>query len=357
MKSTSDSTKTATVAANPVFKTFGEVFADGSLIEVVRSAAGDLNLLFWDGQSLLIAPQVEHGGRIYQVQELSASMMQATRLPRGCERYGTDLQLFAELRDGFEERLAFSRSLAEVCTFWVLSTWFSDCVLNPPSLWASGADIDVAADFIALLHCICRRGIKLTGVTRAGFLALPLGFRQSLLVHQPALPRGLQALWCESNFRGLVVPGSKGAALEVASSKAVFLGMFGFAPPPSAGNLVVALFPPSGEVPPLDDRTLNEVADYFQPRLQQYRLDHADGVRESRFTAPGLRFPISELARKLGACIPGDADLALQIVPLLSGQDDTINRCNLDYAIVEILWPRLHSDSAKTKNDNDQDRG
>jgi len=85
MKSTSDSTKTATVAANPVFKTFGEVFADGSLIEVVRSAAGDLNLLFWDGQSLLIAPQVEHGGRIYQVQELSASMMQATRLPRGCE--------------------------------------------------------------------------------------------------------------------------------------------------------------------------------------------------------------------------------------------------------------------------------
>jgi hypothetical protein len=183
----------------------------------------------------------------------------------------------------------------------------------------------------------------------AGFLALPLGFRQSLLVHQPTLPRGLHRLWCESNFRGLVVPGSKGAALEVASSKAIFLGIFGFAPPPSGGNLLVELFPPSREVPPLDDRTLNEIANYFQPRLQQYRLDHAKQVRESVFAAPGLRFPISELARKLGACIQGDANLALQIGPLLSGLDDTIDGCNLDCAIIETLWPRLHSDLAKTK--------
>jgi len=55
------------------------------------------------------------------------------------------------------------------------------------------------------------------------------------------------------------------------------------------------------------------------------------------FTTSGLQFPISELARKLGACIQDDANLALQIVPLLSGQDDTIDRCNLDYAIIEIL--------------------
>jgi len=68
---------------NQVIRTFGQTFADGSLIDLVASANGDqLDLLFWDGESIVIAPKIEHGGRIYQAEELPPSIVQATRLPR-----------------------------------------------------------------------------------------------------------------------------------------------------------------------------------------------------------------------------------------------------------------------------------
>jgi hypothetical protein len=188
MKSTGDADNTDTQAGSRIFKTFGEVFSDGSLIELVASANGDqLNLLFWNGESIFIAPQIEHGGRIYQAEELPPSIMRATRLPREPVGYGTILQLFTELRDAFEERLGFARPLAELCTFWVLTTWFSDCLSTPPTLWASGADIDLAMAFLGLLHCLCRRAIRLTGVTRAGFLSLPFPFNPVLLGARPRI--------------------------------------------------------------------------------------------------------------------------------------------------------------------------
>ena len=92
---------------------------------------------------------------------------------------------------------------------------------------------------------------------------------------------------------------------------------------------------------------MNATADYFQPRLLQYRLDHAQRVRESRFVAPDLRLPTRELARKLGACIQGDAELALQVIPLLRPQDDSVDRCNLDCAIVVVVWPEC-TESGRT---------
>jgi hypothetical protein len=348
-KSASRADNTDAAAASTIAQTTGEVFPNGDVIELVAAAPGNRpKLLFWNGKTSFSAAKLEYGGRTYQAQEVQESILQATRLPRKVVGYGTTLQLFTELKDAFEKYLGFSTTLAELSTFWVLTTWFSDCLMSPPSLWASGADIDVAADFLALLCCICRRGLRLTGVTKAGFLSLPLSFRPTLLVHQPSLPSTVQNLWCESNRRGLVVPGNGGTVLDATCSKAVFLGMFGFTPPPSAGNLQIALFPPDHEVPLLDDRMLSEIADYFQPRLLQYRLDHAKQVRESRFVAPDLQFPICDLARALGACIQGDPNLPLQVVPLLRLQEDMVDRCDLDHAIIEILLARVHRTTGDT---------
>jgi hypothetical protein len=324
-------------------RTFGEIFPDGSLIEPVASATGaQPNLLLSTGNAITIAPQVEYNGRIYEMQELPPSILQATRLPREPVAYGTTHQLFTELAGTFDQYLAFSKPPAELSAHWVLSTHFSDCFGSPPAQWISGPDIAQASDYLSLLHCLSRRALRLTGVTRAGFLALPMAFRPTLLVLQPSLSRGLQSLWRESNYRGSGIPGNRGTFHDVSSSKAVFVGMDGLPPSPSAGNLYVFLLPPDHEVPPLNEHVLNATADYFQPRLLQYRVDHAQKVRESRFVAPQLRFPTRELARKLGACIQGDAELALQVVPLLRPQDDSVDRCDLDCAIVAVVLPRVH---------------
>jgi len=341
MKS-ADSTKAATEAGTPIVETYGEVFPDGSMIELVASATNELSLAFFDGKSIRIDTQFEHAGRIYRVQELPPGILQATRLPREVVGFGTIRQLFTELRDAFEKYLGFSCALAEASTFWVLTTWFCDYLSNPPILWVQGADVDLATSFFQLLHCLCRRPLRLTGITRAGFLSLPFDFHLVLLVNQPGLSVRLQDLMYESNSRGAVVFGNGGRAVDATSSKAIFLGMVGTAPPPSAGNFHIALFPADHELPVLDDRLLNAIADYFQPRLLQYRLDHAKEVRESQFVVPdSLR--TRELARTLAGCIQGDSDLALQAVPVARSQDEMVNRCNLDCAIIAVLWPRLHS--------------
>jgi len=63
MKSACRTENNDTEAGSQIFKTFGEVFPDGSLIELVASATGDQpNLLLWNGKATLIAPQVEHDG-------------------------------------------------------------------------------------------------------------------------------------------------------------------------------------------------------------------------------------------------------------------------------------------------------
>ena len=332
-----------------VFRTFGEIFQDGSVLELVAPSAGEQpELLLWDRTKILISPEIEHRGKLYRAETLHTSILRATRLPREPAGYGTIRQLFTELAGAFEEYLAFSNSAAEQAAFWVLTTWFPECLSSPPALWVSGADIGRAASFFGLLHCLCRRALKVAGITRSGFLSLPLAFRPTLLVHQPSLSAGMQNLWREANYRGLVVPGNRGVVLDISSSKAIFMGMAGAATSPSAEHLHFALLPADREIPPLDEPALYKIAAYFLPRLLQYRIEQAQNVRKSQFAAADLKYPIRELAGKLGACVQGDADLALQVVPLLLAQDDTVGPCNLDSAIIQVLWPRLHSSPPNT---------
>ena len=345
MKAAHSTEKTDSQTDSKIIRTFGEIFADGSVVEPVSSATCDkLDLLLWNGKKTLIAPQIEHGGRIYQAQELDGSILGAMRFARKPARYGTIRKLFTELASVFEKFLAFSKSEAERTAFWVITTWFCDCLSSPLSLSVSGREMGRAIALFRLLHCVSRHALMITGVTQAGFLSLPLRLHPTLLVNQPSLPRKIQNLWLESNYRGLLILGNRGTVLEAISSKAVFTGMEVSAQPGGPEALHLYLLPVDAELPLLDERALNEIADYFLPRFLLYRLHHLQKVRESRFSVSDLRLPTRELARELGACIQGDPDLALQVVPLLQPQDDDpFNQCNLDSAIIEILWPRLHS--------------
>jgi hypothetical protein len=319
------------------------------VLELVASEdANHLNLLLWNRKRKVIASQIAHRGQVYEPEELHSSIIRATRFPHEPADYGTIRELFTELAATFEKFLGFSRSEADRASFWVLTTWFSDCLASPPTLWVSGADLSRAASFFTVLHAVCRRALRVAGVTRAGFLSLPMSFRPTLLANQPGLPLAIRTLWRETNFRGSVVPQGRGVVLEVTSSKAIFTGMGGATAPPSAENLHFPLFPVERDVPPLDDAALNAIASHFLPRLLQYRLENAKKVRESRFAAPDVGIRSRELAHKLGACVQGDTELALGVVPLLLPQDDVVGDCNLDVAIVQVLWPRLHSSPTTT---------
>jgi hypothetical protein len=344
MKSAPRNANAGSAAECRVVRTFGQLFADGSIIESVGAEEGDeLDVLLFDGMKIRIAREIEHKGRLYQAEMLHPTILRATRLPREPVSYGTIGKLFDELGSAFEEKLAFSNLAAERTALWVLTTWVSECLSSPPALWISGTDLGRAASFLGLLHCVCRRPLKVTGLTRTGFLSLPSAFRPTLLVSQPSLSPAVQKFWRESSYRGFCVPGSRGVLLDVSYSKAIFTGMGGATLRPGADHFHVPLFPGDQDLPFLDEVVLAGTAEYFLPRLLQYRLDHMNKkVREARFVECDMAFPICGLANKLEVCVQGDTELALRVGSLLPPEDE-MGGCNLDCAIIQVIWPRIHS--------------
>src|SRR5713101_4971174 len=67
---------------NSAIATAGEVFPDGTLVELVRKdETGELGLLKWDGTSATFAACLEHKGRTYVPPTLDPTILRAMRLP------------------------------------------------------------------------------------------------------------------------------------------------------------------------------------------------------------------------------------------------------------------------------------
>ncbi|MGB6840747.1 MAG: hypothetical protein WBE16_07135, partial [Candidatus Sulfotelmatobacter sp.] len=61
----------------------GEVFADGTMIELVSGSSGldKPDFLLWDGKKASVGTHIKHGRRTYEVPELGPSLYRATRFP------------------------------------------------------------------------------------------------------------------------------------------------------------------------------------------------------------------------------------------------------------------------------------
>jgi hypothetical protein len=76
-----------------------------------------------------------------------------------------------------------------------------------------------------------------------------------------------------------------------------------------------------------------------------YRLKNSGKLRESRVDVSKFTFATRQLARTIAACFPEDSELASDAVQLLRPQDEEVRgqrSCDVNCAIVEILWGILH---------------
>jgi hypothetical protein len=95
----------------------------------------------------------------------------------------------------------------------------------------------------------------------------------------------------------------------------------------------------------LDEQTLKEIANDFQPRLLMYRLKNSGKVPQSRVDVSNFTFATRQIARTLATCFPEDLELAREMVQLLGPQDADarLQRANsIECAIVEVLLAFLH---------------
>ncbi len=323
-----------------IIGTSGEVFADGSVIELVSATGNQLDVLLWQNSRKKIAPQIEHRERVYKALDLDESLRRAIRLPSSADAYGTNKKLFAQVRILFERYIGLTSPEGALLTAWVCSTWFPDCASSPPTLMLSGPEIGAAITFFRLLSCLCRRSLILADVNRTGFLSL-MPLQPTLLISQNSGSLKILNLWETSNYRGVHVVGSGGKVHNVAGSKAIFLGM---AETSNTDAIHLAL-PVQHPLPPLDEHSQVEIANRLLPQLLMYRLCNFRRIRESCCDVRNANFPNGELAHNLTTCIQGEPEIAQAIASILQRQahDAQGQRgCDVNLAILEVLWAPLH---------------
>jgi hypothetical protein len=334
--------RTTTFARSDTVTTHGQLFADGSVIELVAPVSGNLlRLLFWDGQKKIIGSQVEYMHRIYQAPAIQEMLLRAIRFPKGASGYGSERKLFTESINLFEKYTGLARPDAALVAAWSCSTWFPDCVSSPPTLVISSPDMGPVITLFRMLRCLGRRSLLLADINRAGFLSI-MALQPTLLINQSSRSSKILDLWGTSNHRGVWVVGNRGSVCNAVGAKAVYGGM---ADTWTAEAIHLAL-PGRHDFPPLDEHDEAEIADRLQPQWLMYRLHNFRKVGESRAAVRQSGFPDSEIARNLAACIRAEPDIAQAIAPILQRQHqdaEARHGCDVSVAIVEVIWAPYHA--------------
>lgn len=150
-----------------IVRTSGELFDDGSAIELVAEGRGHKpQLLFWHEKTTTVAPEVTRDGRVYRPVELGDSVWSATRLPAKASESCVPAELFAETTEMFQQQAGLPLPKARLLTAWNASTWVPHLFLSPPPLLISGPDMDQAVSLLSLLACVARKPLFLADVMR-----------------------------------------------------------------------------------------------------------------------------------------------------------------------------------------------
>ena len=339
--------ESGSIATDSCIISAGEKFADGAMFELVSSSSGrnKPDLLLWDGNTEVVGPRVEHDGRIYEAPELPPSLYQATRLPSHCSDYVSARDLLAALTDLFRQHFHLSERVANLPACFAISSWLADCLPIAPTLIISGPDEELGIDILRLLGCVCYHPLILAELTLSGFRSLPLLLPLTLLLNQQELAPKLERLLRASSYRGLYLPGNRGSVIDRFGPKAIVCGN-GTDVDHLGGGVINISVPPSQLQPSvLDEQTLKEIANDFQPRLLMYRLKNSGKVPQSRVDVSNFTFATRQIARTLATCFPEDLELAREMVQLLGPQDADarLQRANsIECAIVEVLLAFLH---------------
>ena len=152
----------------------GEIFADGTMIELVSGSSGldKPDFLLWNGKKASVGTHIKHGGRTYEVPELGPSLYRATRFPSRCDDYDSARDLFAAIADLLMLHLDLPERESSLLTCFSISTWLADRLPTAPSLAISGPDQELGIDVLRLLSCVCRHPLMLAEVTPVGFRSL-----------------------------------------------------------------------------------------------------------------------------------------------------------------------------------------
>jgi hypothetical protein len=325
--------------------TAGCILSDGIIDLVASEDPCRPNLVFWDGHRTKIAPMLRHGHVSYRAPELDRSIGRIIRLPDRVGRSGSAAELFVEVSTLLHQHLAFPPDVAQQLALWQASTWISDQLPCPPALIVAGSSMRRAVDLFKLLALGSRRALALTGINRAALVDLPTDLNLTLLISQPDLSRSMSQLLTAANYRGMHVPGRSGAVLNLAGSKAIFLGSTANASSWSGEALWISLPVSETKLLVVDEQERARIAQNLQAKFLRFRFDWLWKAREAAVPGGRRPFPESELAQSLSVCAWYDTELMETVTPVLRGlveEAATLRKLEAEVVVLEVLWEPAH---------------
>ncbi len=314
MSEKDEKTQTTVVGDLPgkPMETLGEVFPDGLFLEVVLDPADHdvLQLMFFDGETVRIAPRVEHRGRVYVARDVAPSIVRELYLPTEVQPIDSVLQLFACLVQLIQRFTALPDNSARLVARILLATWVVDAIPSAPSVLLVGPDSREITQLLHLLKCLCRHALLLTGVNAGGLHSLPMEMGLTLLIDQPELSEPAQRILNATRTRDKNVP-LRGNLWRPFCSKVIHLADYFIA---SIEAIRIPVLPTGRALPVLDDGELNRIANEFQPRLLAYRFANYGKVHASQIDCPIGEYAIREAINGLAACTPECPDLQAEVV-------------------------------------------
>ena len=308
--------RTGAVAAIP---TAGEILGDG-ILELVAGPTDAWQLMLLSGERTTMGQTIEHAGRCYKPIELPPDFFRELILPACCRPHGTTRQLLTDVCTAAAKYAGLQEKLASLAARFVLTSWIVDNLDIAPALGITGPDEARAERLLSLLHCLCRHGIRLAGLTPSSLCSLPSGFAFTLLVSQATISDKLnQRLW-EMRHREARIP-FRGRLLNLYGTQAIYSGAVigaGF-----RSTIRIPTMPGSDRLPIFDAEIRRRLAMDFQPRLLSFR--RADVVRAGKLDFDGSKFDpaVRELAYSIAAATPDDRRLQSEVFELLRNENDS----------------------------------
>jgi hypothetical protein len=328
-----ESTKENKVNEVTIF-TAGESFPEDKLLEQLANQ----QLLFWSSKRS--EPRIESAFRwkdmVYRAATLDSTLEAALRLPSGVAPFGTAAALVRDL----EAQLPGEEGARFLLASAILATWVADwlpapLLVNP---WGGAGHEKWLA---SVLSCLCRRALAIAVPTPAELFALPRGLQPTLILRSKT-GRELTSLLAATG-RSAAATLNKGRLLKLSCPIVVYTS----APLPV----------PAVSVPidatlcrPLTSEAANRLADVFQPRLLDFRLQRHLSVANSQFDVPEFAGETRMLAIILGSVFEGEPELQRRVVEALRPSDEgwkTLH-AEADAAVVlETLLVACHEDRPK----------
>ena len=307
-------------------QTAGEVFADGTVIEILRAPASPEEFTLVRSQQGIseLKPTVSHAGQVYTpIRMNGGTFLRAVRFPTRVARPEFTNKLFTDVHALLRRHLAQLEPCIAAMVFTIFASWMSPVLPIAPILLIFAPAGSPKNLVLQMLGMLCRRPLRLVGLRRGDIPRLPMPLQPTLLLDEPDLRPEMQTMLQSSTHPGTQIISSRGIA-EFYGPKIICSRKLPQDTALETDALRIALLPVAGQQPFLDKRAEAEIAEEFQSRFLSYFLRNSSGVQIPSFDVSQFTLPVQDLARAFGAAIVGDGELQQKILPLLNVQDEEI---------------------------------